>query len=270
MKHIVKTLLKQVTTPIFILCLLVSGLLGMAPEAQALFGFSPKLYKSGYTYGHGIYFAPYEFKLYAEPDFSAEVLEAFQWQPSSQSYSVLSTLRNTPVAANHVFVSYFPTQDVAMLAVVGDNGAGWVKVIYDQAAKKEGWVPLTPDTSVSSSSDVTNNARQPMPEHFGKFQTWLDFMKYNTKAHGIYWLSGVSEYQRSVRTADKDEAAFLPLTIIRDLKVRHIRGNWLLVEVLDFERNTPIGWVRWRDDDGNLMIFPNFTGERTPIITTAR
>ena len=43
----------------------------------------------------------------------------------------------------------------------------------------------------------------------------------------------------------------------------------MLVEVLDFERNTPIGWVRWRDHDGNLMVFPNITSDRLPVMTTA-
>jgi hypothetical protein len=42
-----------------------------------------------------------------------------------------------------------------------------------------------------------------------------------------------------------------------------------LVEVLDFERNMPIGWIRWRDEDGNLLAFPNLSGDRLPIVTTA-
>jgi hypothetical protein len=51
------------------------------------------------------------------------------------------------------------------------------------------------------------------------------------------------------------------------MKVRHLRGNWLLVEALDFENNTPIGWIRWRDDDGNLMVFPNINQQYHPVVT---
>ena len=245
-------------------------LFGALPEpAWAVFGFAPQLYKSGYTYGSGVYFAPYQTRIYAEPRFDAEVLEEIQWQADSDSHMVLSTKRNTKLQANHVFLCYYPAYKVAMFAVMSENDQGWVEVMYDQANRKTGWVPLAEAEKAKNTSEQLPPLEE-TPAHFGTFQSWLEFMGYNAKAHGIYWLSGVKEYHRSVRTSDKDEASFLPVTVIRDIRVRHIRGNWMLVEVVDFERNTPIGWVRWRDNDGNLLVFPNLSKGYVPIVTTVK
>src|SRR5690606_12484385 len=146
---------------------------------------------------------------------------------------------------------FYPEMDVAMMAVVNDTDTGWAEVIYDQRRNKTGWVKLLHSSEAAEAtaepSPLETGADDPFsrlasrppanrPAHMGVYQTWLDFMKLNAKAHGIYWLTGVSQYHRSVRMSDDDKAKLIPLTIVRDLKVKHLRGNWLLVEVLDFER----------------------------------
>lgn len=238
------------------------------------YGFAPQKYQNGYTYGNGIYFAPYQFTIYTEPKADAPVIGTFRWshQTTGNTLEVFSAKGDEhSVYADHTFFCFYPQLDVAMMAVTGDTDDGWVEVIYDQAGHKTGWVKAKATSAeANASSSVTSpQAAKKEPAHFGLYQTWLEFMKLNAKASGIYWLSGVKEYNRSIRSSDTDEAKMLPVTIIRDLKVRHIRGNWLLVEVLDFQRNTPIGWVRWRDDNGNLMVFPNISGKHLPIVTTA-
>jgi hypothetical protein len=233
------------------------------------YGFAPQKYQDGYTYGNGIYFAPYQFTLYTEPKASASVIGTFRWsrQTTGNTLDVFSANGDEhSVSADHTFFCFYPQLDVAMMAVTGDTDDGWVEVIYDQAGRKTGWVQAK--AASADSSDTTLQSPKTEPAHFGLYQTWLEFMKLNAKASGIYWLSGVKEYNRSIRSSDADEAKMIPVTVIRDLKVRHIRGNWLLVEVLDFQRNTPIGWVRWRDDNGNLMVFPNISGKHLPVVTT--
>lgn len=265
---------------------LFSGLVGLAflhPQVAMAqvngFGFAPHRYKEGYTYGNGVYFAPYRFTLYSSPSETSPVIEDVSWgrRTASNSVNVMTPDGERHASyADHMFLCFYPQVDVAMLPVMGDDGNGWVEVMYDQANHKTGWVKLKETAKTAVAKDAVKASSENLapldmgePAHFGVYQTWLEFMKLNAKASGIYWLSGVKEYNRSVRTSDADDAKMVPVTIIRDLKVRHVRGNWLLVEVLDFERNTPIGWVRWRDDDGNLMVFPNISGQRMPIVTTA-
>ena len=231
------------------------------------FGFSPQSYKSGYTYGNGIYFAPYRFTVYTEPRDNAPQVGEFRWSRQTQGNQVELVRPNgdhLEVYADRTFFCFYPELDVAMMAVTGDADNGWLEVVYDQAKHKTGWIKQSEAKALPKLS-----SGEAVPSHFGVYQTWLEFMKLNSLASGIYWLSGVDEYQRSVRSSDNDMAKPIQITIIRERKVRHVRGNWLLVEVLDFEWNMPIGWVRWRDDDGNLMAFPNISGQHLPIVTTA-
>ena len=263
------------------LSLALIGMLALVPLSASLmpdafaavrtgFGFAPQRYQSGYTYGNGIFFAPYQFTVHTEPNEASRVIGEFRWgrNTSGNSIDVFTPEGGHHTAyADRVFFCFYPELDVAMMAVTSDTDDGWVEVVYQQEGQKTGWVKIKEaQSSVMTSREL---AQKPEPAHFGVYQTWLEFMKLNAKANGIYWLTGVKQYHRSVRSSDTDEAKLIPVTIMRDLKVKHVRGNWLLVEVLDFERNTPIGWVRWRDDDGNLMVFPNISGKHLPIVTTA-
>ncbi len=259
------------------------------PSAQAQlssFGFAPQRYKDGVNYGNGIYFAPYVFSIYSEPSEHSPLIGEFHWSRKTNSSNIAVNTANAErrnISAEQVFFSFYPQLDVAMMAVIGENGEGWVEVIYDQAHKKSGWVRLKEQpepnpasskrTGQAASSDHNPTNLTPLsdshpgdPPHFGVYQTWPEFMKLNAKGNGIYWLSGVKEYNRTIRSSDSDDAKLLPVTIIRHMTVKHLRGNWLLVEVLDFENNTPIGWIRWRDDDGNLMAFPNINQQYHPVI----
>lgn len=274
-----------------------------AASARPINGFGPSAYKNGATYGNGIYFAPYHITVYQTPSENSPVVEDLVWSHNGDSLSLYSRIQNRRINASSVFISFYPQNDVAMMAVLGDANNQWVEVVYDQRTQASGWVhlniPIEPEmtasqseagkqtsaTEVSSGKTAADESPELItqdgprldalpgsadnPAHFGTYQPWVSFMKYNAKAYGIYWLSGVTDYYRSLRTSDDDKAPFIKVTVIRDLRVRHIRGNWLLVEALDFQRNTPIGWVRWRDNNGNILVFPNIAQEKAPIITTA-
>lgn len=228
--------------------------------AIPLFGFSPQNYKNRYTYGQGVYFAPFDTKVYAEPREDAPLIEEFVWTHANQSSGMMSKVRHGTVLVDKVFVSYYPSLDLAMMAVVSENGDGWAEVIIDHAQQTTGWVKIIPSASGNPQEDT-------LPSHMGRYQTWQEFMKHNAKAAGVYWLNGVSSYNRQIRTSPEDAAKIIPITVIKKLSVKHVRGNWMLVEVKDFDNQNPIGWVRWRDDEGRLMVFTNFSGNYMPILS---
>ena len=247
---------------------IVLTLFASSANAYPVQGFSPSVYPNKLQYGIGVYFTPYHTVVYEAPSEMAPVLEDFNWSPTNESLMLLSNVHQARFPAKRTFLSFYPTLNAAVMAVVSDNGKGWAEVVYDQTAGKTGWVRLrekvrTTDSSASSSISE-KGPRQSEPAYFGQFQTWYDFMKLNGMANGIYWLTGVSQYQRSLRTSPEDKAKLIEIMVIRNLKLRHIRGNWMLVEILDFNRNTPIGWIRWRDKDGRLLVFPDFTGNSAP------
>jgi hypothetical protein len=231
-----------------------------------LAGFGPTDYKATTDYGEGVYYAPYEITVREAPRDDAPILDQLTWRRGNTTDAVFSTAKQLPISARNLFIAYYPSMDVALMAVVGEGGNGWAEVIYDQARHLTGWVRLAPSGGQSPAPDTSAtsarvNASAPLPKHFGHFQTWQELMRLNARANGIYWLNGVSGYNRSVRTAPEDTAKFVPITVIKRMKVLHIRGNWMLVEVVDFNRETPMGWLRWRDDNGKLLAFPNFSGK---------
>lgn len=250
------------------LCIALLALAGMqlpvASVAQAAkgmppFGFSPQQYQNTLTYGIGVYFAPPTLTLYATPEDTQPPVDVIQWTPDSRSVQVFSHTRQQPVPASTLFLSYYPTLRMAAMAVVSDNGAGWAEVVADQRTGKTAWVKLREKLMPEADQGQ-------WPRHLAQFQPWLDFIKYNTVASGVYWLNGVSSYDRAPRMRPEDGSKFVEIQIVRRLNVKFARGNWLLVEVMDLDRTTPIGWVRWRDDAGRLMVFPNFSGQSTPIL----
>jgi len=216
----------------------------------------PQQFNDGTTYGDSIYFAPNQTRIYTAPSEDAPLLEEIDWTQASQRSLVkigpAGVKSNLP--STTPFFCFIPRLNMALMAVVNDNEAGWAEVVVNQQTHQTGWVhpAANPDEADAF--------------HLNTVATWLDFMKVSARAHGIVWLSGVSQYQRSVRVADDDDAKMIDVLIVRDLKVRHIRGNWLLVEVLDFERNTPIGWIRWRDEEGRLLLFPNLLAQKSAVL----
>jgi hypothetical protein len=241
-------------------CLIFAGffILFSAGFSQAYerLGFGPSHYPAEHLQGQGIYFAPYQTTIYETPDENTKPLEVIQWADDNTSMTVFSGKEQAPVQAAQVFIAFYPEMQVAMLPVIGENGEGWAEVIYDQGTQASGWVQLqTADTKA-----------KPTHTHFGRYQTWMEFMRLNARKNGIYWLSGVSSYHKAPRTSPKDTAKLLHLTVIKGLRVRHVRGNWMLVEVRDMGGQPPMGWVRWRDDDGKLMVFTNFQNKEQVVI----
>ncbi|MEB3286209.1 MAG: hypothetical protein VKJ04_01765 [Vampirovibrionales bacterium] len=261
-------------------------------KAANLMGFAPRDYKDGMYYGSGVYFAPHRVEIHEGPSEASPLLESFSWggrDASSAFGGLLLEKANRETSLHNVFLCYYPKLEVAMMAVSGESAGllpdgsentdldaplTWVEVVYDQKQNKRGWVKvrdnaMPADTSMDNSpvKTVAATAEGSLP-HLGVYQSWMDFMRLNAKPLGVYWLSGVKQYHRSLRMSDEDEAGLIPVMIIRDMKVKYVRGNWLLVEVLDFEHNTPIGWIRWRDDEGNLMLFPNLSQEKPPVVIT--
>lgn len=244
-------------TLLTVLCFLVS--MAYAPSAHAAYGFGPSHYNAQQKFGNGIFFAPYQTQVYEAPNENSRLLEELVWRNDTRNTHtpIRSEKTGQSLPAYKPFIAFYPQLEVAMMSVIGDTENGWLEVIYDQEHNKTGWVKSNDRQGEGATS------------HFGTYQTWGNFMKYNAKAHGVYWLNGVDAYQRSIRTRSEDKAPLLPLTVIRKMKVLHVRGNWMLVEVLDFERNTPIGWVRWRDTEGHLLAFPNIPQETQQIMTTS-
>lgn len=110
------------------------------------------------------------------------------------------------------------------LAVTRKKGE-WLKVIFDDSGR-EGWI-----------------------EHIRgwEFRTWESCLK----GREVNLLNGLRKdyYQLKSSTAPSSQTIE---TVNRDKKLRvvEIENSWMLV-LVDFSQS---GWLRWKDDDGRLLI----------------
>jgi hypothetical protein len=110
------------------------------------------------------------------------------------------------------------------LAVTGRKGE-WVRVIYDDAGR-EGWI--TP------------------PRHWG-YHPWDRFLK----GREVRLLSGLKKELYLLRPEpDPDTRASVTIERRQRMRVIEVMGDWMLV-VIDLSGT---GWLRWKDDDGRLLI----------------
>lgn len=250
------------------LCLLWGGFAVSAAHAFAGYtvGYAPSVYppETATHYGQGVYFAMPDLTVYEAPSAQAAVIDSFHWGAEGRNSMVYASESHRYVPATSLFICFYPQAGLALMATEGDSpDGGWSEVVIDHETGETGWVKLRdPETA------AVDAAGKALPAHMGRMQNWLTFMRLNGIANGIEWLRGVPAYQRALRMAPEDSAKIIPTTLIRRLKVKHVRGNWLLVEVVDFARQAPVGWIRWRDDAGNLLVFPDFTQRQAPVLTT--
>jgi hypothetical protein len=114
------------------------------------------------------------------------------------------------------------TTAASPLVVTGRKGS-WLRVAYDDAGR-EAWLnPVRPDA----------------------FQPWDFFLKDQVSR----MLPGLQKkYYQLFQFPDK--AVLAPLTSMQFLKVLRLENDWAMV----LSEQNLLGWLRWRDEDGRLLI----------------
>ncbi|MEB3246033.1 MAG: hypothetical protein VKJ06_08635 [Vampirovibrionales bacterium] len=260
----------------------------------ALNGFSPENYITPHMvqqtaavlpqYGQGVFYAPPMLKIYAAPNIASPLKALVCWQPGQDAQSVglaeapaaISSGSFQPVQARNVFLAYYPNAGIAILPVVAYGENDWVEVAYlqrkasppsggDSALNAQGASAVVAEAAATgwvqvNESDSGANASAQTPAHYGRMQSWQSFMRLNGRKNGVYWLSGVGSYAQALRREPEDTAPLVPVTAAQHPVVMHVKGNWMLVEMRDFGQKHPMGWLRWRDEQGQLLMFVNFAG----------
>jgi hypothetical protein len=225
---------------------MISLLIGIIIPVKAISrGFAPNLYPDNKNYGIGIYYAPQNITIYSEADKNSPILETIQW---ARARFELNTTNNTAKFPEDSFIAFYPYREIALMTVTDDQ-EGWVKVIYNHKENLSGWICTSDPVTKTEYNNFTGN-----------FYTWFEFMKKIAPFKGLYFIPGVPKKQKKLRASPNDEAQAIryDIDVIKSLQVKHIRGNWMLVKITDYMgANSPIGWIRWRDDNGNLMVFCN-------------
>jgi len=194
--------------------------------------FMPRSVNSINNHSIGVYFAPEEIKIYASPDEKSELIEIIRWN----ALGVEAIPQE--LSSAETFLAFVPNKKFALMSVISENDNGdWVEIIFNKKNGDKGWI------------------KNPT---YDKFSTWLEFIRKYGKINRLYLLSDIPVKCRTMHT-DPDEnsqlidnSSFSP----QEIELVYISGNWMLVREIDYNKTAQIGWIRWRDNDGNIFVFP--------------
>lgn len=184
-------------------------------------------------YGIGTLNVVDSFSVYERPDECSRVLKTVNYERIKNSAIMEDTsgMENTLIA-------YVPTKNVALVTVETNNEDGWFEIYYDQKNGLTGWVYL---------NEIRN------------FRTWRETLYYWGKMNGIYLFRDYGEDYKRLYSQDNEESQVVD-SFVREKYINFsvIRGNWMLASVFDVEKKNKIGWMKWRREDGTLLVFPRF------------
>ena len=179
----------------------------------------------------GVYQVGHSLVLYTDPDERSQVKQRIIW--TKDDVVIPQNLKLTDL-----FVLYLENKDLALMAVT-DETDEWVEVIYDNSTGQKGWI------------------KKDDPY---KFNTWMNFFSMYGRKYGLTILKGAPESVNNMYGSTDDNAKVIS-TINKQpdmINLNVIRGNWMLVTVVDVDRTPKTGYIRWRSDDGVKYLFPKF------------
>jgi hypothetical protein len=179
----------------------------------------------------GVYQVSHDIKIYKEPNENSPQVVNVYWD--SKNYECLN------IAASNLFVVFLPQRDLGFIQVLDENeDETWVKVLYDKNANKVGWIKKEDDY---------------------RFLPWRIFFSWYGHKYGLYYMKDSPETTKAIYGSTEDDAKVIGRisAVPQKVNVTSIRGNWALINAYDIDQITKIGWIKWRDINGEIYLFPN-------------
>lgn len=178
--------------------------------------------------GIGAFNPPEEFNIYSEPDENAQIIAKIKWNENG--------LVDSNIKENDLFVSFIPAQNIAYCSV-DDEIDGWVKIFYSQSQGKSGWVKTTAKN---------------------RYVSWLGFYMSWGRRNGVYFFKDMPAINKRLMSAPAANSQKVwGITYPKFIKLTLVRGNWMMIRLVDFGNEVKLGWIQWRDENGKFLIFPD-------------
>lgn len=183
----------------------------------------------------GVYFASQEIKIYMAPDEKSELKEIIKWDKLN--------IEAIPqeLSSAEIFLAFVPDKKYAILSVMSENdNEDWVEVLYNKKTGEKGWIKLQNQDS---------------------FKTWLELIQSYGKENRLYFLADIPEKYKKLYTNPDETSQTIQddaFISVQEIEPTYISGNWMLVRAIDYNKTAQIGWIQWRDSDGNIFVFPKF------------
>jgi hypothetical protein len=233
--------------------------------------------------GYGLWLVRFPLKLYSQASQTADHIIFSQNKQQQVGYSSPDAPSWQPLGMVREYFEFVSEKSsLYALRVLDEDPQDpqWIKVqtpfalttAQDTAhptpqTQHTAWLYI-PEQQIAKAPVRSNHTNISLTQHHGKvlglwdtasMVGWADFMRETTKLHGYYWRAGTPAHLKSILTRPEDDAPVVPMKALKDVKVLHARGGWLMVEARDImATGWQIGWIRWRDDAGRLLIYPDF------------
>lgn len=184
-------------------------------------------------YGIGLLNMPRSYTVYQYPYNDAKPIREVNYDAMTKS-AIVNTIDMRKVS----YVAYVPENDVAFLTVDLNPGNNWYCVYLNQETGETGWV---------------------YNENDDDFFTYRRFFYKYGKKYGIRFFNDLDEDKKGLYSQPTKKSQLLSTAKYpRFISFTIIQGNWLLGNVNELGSTSKIGWIRWRNNNGTLNMFPNF------------
>lgn len=186
------------------------------------------------NYGVGVYKIENDFYVFEEPDANAKKIRHF-YLPLKQEKSAII---RTSESSSEPYIISIPSQEEYFVSVYEYPENDWIQIYYDRNENDTGWIKLQKEKN---------------------FLTWKDFFYRYGKQNGLAVMKDVPEAEFRLYSQDNEDSQIIDkFTYPEYIEMRMIRGNWMLVTVVDKGSVYKTGWFKWRTDEGKLRLFPKF------------
>lgn len=194
----------------------------------------PSYMNRGFHYGIGLIAIKGEIKIYEMSDLKSPLTALIKFEGDRVIIKERG-VKHPEITSS--FVAYSKENNLALLSVEIDTD-DWFYICYDQKRKLFGWIKKNENTD---------------------FITWEDFLNLYGRKLGVYVFNNMPEDYKKLYSQENETSTVVDtFNFPKHISLWLIKGNWMLVKISTYDGLLKTGWMRWRCDDGTIMVFPDF------------
>ncbi len=188
------------------------------------------------NYGIGVYKIEQDFSLFSQPDEKSKIIRHIDI-PSDKNQPQSAIIRSSSGVPSPFIIS-IPSMQEYFMTVYEYPENDWIEVYYNQKNSQRGFLKFLQKEN---------------------FMTWKEFFLKYGKKNGLIVMKDLPEAKYKLYSQDSEKSQVVDtFTYPQYIAMRIIRGNWMLVTVVDSGTIYKTGWIKWRGEDGTLYLFPKF------------
>lgn len=191
--------------------------------------FAPKSTKAVNHWGIGVLRIANEITIYEQRNEKSPVVQKIYWD-NLGNYKTAQK-----ISQQNTFLAFVPEKNFAFLTVEDEDDA-WVQICYNQKNLKYGWIKKDSNS---------------------KFLSWKDFILKYGKKYGLAPFEDAYKGNKKLYAKPSEASQIVDSwDFSKFILPWYVNGNWLMVKLYDYDDAQKTGYMKWRDETGNIFVFP--------------